>query len=373
MNLQSSSHKPASATFGTTLALLPVTPDRALAQTGSPPDWLKHTNAVNNAIDSPALDFSCHQSGDLDETRQLVAGIFCDHRLHQQSGHEHLSYHHQHWKTEHLSFSLMSYGAAVHIEPGSLERFFLVQIPLAGSDQQQAGSDYLLSHAGYATVHSPEDPLAMNWSSDCRKIVVRIEREALERHTVSLLGRRPRQPLGFQVGMDLSSAAGRAWSNMAHCVFDELRRAPQLFEAPLIRTQFEQTLMTTLLQWQPNNLQGEGPEHKNKVLPRYVKLAEEYLQTHPEQPITAETLATLTGVSARSLYSGFQSFLGMSPMRYLRDIRMERVRQDLLDPHKPRSVTAIATHWGFFQLGRFATEYRNRFAEAPRETILKRH
>ncbi|HEY8331299.1 MAG TPA: AraC family transcriptional regulator, partial [Pseudomonas sp.] len=114
-----------------------------------------------------------------------------------------------------------------------------------------------------------------------------------------LLGRRPRQPLGFQVGMDLSGAAGRAWSNMAHCVFGELQRAPQLFEAPLIRTQFEQTLMTTLLQWQPNNLQGEGPEHRNKVLPRYVKLAEEYLQAHPEQPITAETLATLTGVSAR--------------------------------------------------------------------------
>ncbi|MNY10757.1 HTH-type transcriptional activator RhaS [compost metagenome] len=222
-------------------------------------------------------------------------------------------------------------------------------------------------------MHSPEDHLAMNWSSDCRKIVVRIERNALERHAVSLLGRRPRQPLGFQVGMDLSRAAGRAWSNMAHCVFEELQRAPHLFEAPLIRTQFEQTLMTTLLQWQPNNLQGEEHEHKNKVLPRYVKLAEEYLQAHPEQPITAEMLANLTGVSARSLYSGFQSFLGMSPMRYLRDIRMERVRQDLLDPHKPRSVTEIATHWGFFQLGRFATEYRNRFAEAPRETILKRH
>ena len=58
-------------------------------------------------------------------------------------------------------------------------------------------------------------------------------------------------------------------------------------------------------------------------------------------------------------------------MRYLRDIRLERVRQDLLDPGQPHSVTEIATRWGFFQLGRLAAEYRRRYSETPRETLVR--
>ncbi|MNG37809.1 transcriptional regulator EutR [compost metagenome] len=58
-------------------------------------------------------------------------------------------------------------------------------------------------------------------------------------------------------------------------------------------------------------------------------------------------------------------------MRYLRDLRMKRVHEDLLDPRQPRSVTEIVTRWGFFQLGRFAIEYRRQYAETPRETLLK--
>jgi len=101
------------------------------------------------------------------------------------------------------------------------------------------------------------------------------------------------------------------------------------------------------------------------------KLAVDFIQAHPEQPITIETLAAVCGVSGRTLFAGFAKFMGMSPMRYLRDVRLERVRQDLLDPSQPRSVTQIATRWGFYQLGRMASDYRKRFAERPRDTLQR--
>jgi transcriptional regulator GlxA family with amidase domain len=95
------------------------------------------------------------------------------------------------------------------------------------------------------------------------------------------------------------------------------------------------------------------------------------MQTYPEQPIDLGTLAVIAGCSARSLCSRFRENLGISPMRYLRELRMEKVREDLLDPEKPRSVTDVAMHWGFYQLGRFAHDYRRRFNESPRETLLR--
>jgi AraC-like DNA-binding protein len=73
-------------------------------------------------------------------------------------------------------------------------------------------------------------------------------------------------------------------------------------------------------------------------------------------------------VSGRTLYSGFQKFRGTSPMR---GVRMERARHDLQDPDQPRSVTEVATRWGFFQLGRFAAEYCKRYGEYPATTLRR--
>lgn len=314
---------------------------------------------------------ACLHSQDPDETRQLVASVFCAHRLEVRHAPDGLDYRHHHLRTGQLSFSRMGYGAEVRISPGELGSFYLVQLPLAGHDRLRVGQRELLSDSRSGSVHGPDEHLAMNWSADCHKLVVRIERGALEQHAGSLLGCALHNPLTFTNPMDLRSAHGAAWGHAARHLFDELQRAPQLFELPLVRTQFEQTLMTTLLAWQPNGLSARLGEPPARVLPRHVKLAADYMQAHPEQPISVETLAAISGVSGRSLYSGFQQFLGVSPMRYLRDLRMERVREDLLDPRQPRSVTVIVTRWGFFQLGRFAIEYRRRYAETPRETLLK--
>ncbi|MCY1296406.1 AraC-binding-like domain protein [compost metagenome] len=311
------------------------------------------------------------QSQDLDETRLLVASVFCEHRLEVRRADACLDYRHHHLRTGQLSFSQLGYGAEVRISPGALGPFYLVQLPLAGLDRQRIGRQELLSDSGHGSVHGPEECLEMNWSGDCRKLVVRIERGALEQHACGLLGAGLRGALHFQALMDLGDTASAAWSNSARQLFGELQRAPQLFELPLIRSQFEQMLMTTLLTWQPNSLSAQMAVPPARVLPRHVKLAEDYLRAHPEQPISVELLARISGVSGRSLFSGFQQFLGVSPMRYLRDLRMERLRRDLLDPGQPRSVTELATRWGFFQLGRLAIEYRRRYAETPRETLAK--
>lgn len=311
------------------------------------------------------------RSRDLEETRQLVSSVFCEHRLEVRHSQASLDYQHHHLRTGQLSFSQMRYGAEVCILPGELGSFYLVQLPLAGHDRQRVGQRELLSDSQRGSVHGPDECLEMNWSDDCHKLVIRIERGALEQHACSLLGCGLRSPLAFSHLMDLGNAASAAWGHTARQLFDELQRAPQLFELPLVRTQFEQTLMTALLAWQPNSLSERLGEPSARVLPRHVKLATDYMRAHPEQAISVAILATITGVSGRSLYNGFQQFLGVSPMRYLRDVRMERVREDLLDPRQPRSVTEIVTRWGFFQLGRFAIEYRRRYAETPRETLLK--
>lgn len=310
------------------------------------------------------------RSRDVDETRELVADVFCEHRLQVRNASA-LNYQHSYLSTGRLSFSQINYGADVSIEPEPLSSFYLVQLPLSGYDRQRVSGHELHSDHRFGSVHGPYETLEMNWSIDCRKLVVRIEREALEQHASSLYGHGVSKLLQFYSGMNLDHPACAAWRNTARHMFGELQRSPQLFDLPLIRAQFEQTLMTALLSWQPHNLHDGAEQKLPRILPRHVKLAADYMQNHPELPVTVESLAQICGVSGRTLFAGFAKFMGMSPMRYLRDVRLERVRQDLLDPHQPRSVTLIAMRWGFFQLGRMAVDYRKHFGEGPRDTLAR--
>ena len=88
--------------------------------------------------------------------------------------------------------------------------------------------------------------------------------------------------------------------------------------------------------------------------------------------MTPALLAEVAGVSVRSLFAGFREHRGTGPMAYLRTVRLERVRHDLLNDASVASVSAAALRWGFAHLGRFSAEYRRVFGECPAQTLRRR-
>jgi AraC-like DNA-binding protein len=87
----------------------------------------------------------------------------------------------------------------------------------------------------------------------------------------------------------------------------------------------------------------------------------------PDRGNTVADLARLAGISARSLRYAFHGQYGTTPMRYLRQVRLDRAREDLSRAHG--SVADIAYYWGFANLSRFARAYRDRFGEFPAATL----
>ncbi len=86
-------------------------------------------------------------------------------------------------------------------------------------------------------------------------------------------------------------------------------------------------------------------------------------------PTIVDICATV-GVSERTLQYAFRAYVHMSPLAYLRMCRLNRVRETLLasDPQET-TVTAIAMRYGFLHLGRFSTDYKRAFDEAPSATL----
>ncbi|AJG21275.1 AraC family transcriptional regulator [Cupriavidus basilensis] len=307
-------------------------------------------------------------STDQAQTRAAVGTVFKPHKL--TIGGTTLAARMHHAPLGAVSFNRLAYGAEVQIEPGPLDDFLLVQMPLAGHAQIHCGQQQILSDRDMASVLTPSDPVRMRWSHDSDQLIVRVERGALERVCAAHLGHRSQAPLRFELGMGWRRLA--AWYQLMHYLADLLALAPDAARHPLTACQLEQLVIGTLLTVQPHSL-AEAMRARGKPLaPRHVKQVEEYIHAHAQAPLTPALLAEIAGVSLRGLYAGFREHRGISPMAYLRAVRLERVRHDLLNDPEIDSVTAAALRWGFCHLGRFSVEYRKSFGEPPGQTLRRR-
>lgn len=97
-----------------------------------------------------------------------------------------------------------------------------------------------------------------------------------------------------------------------------------------------------------------------------------FVHDHAGEPIEVADIAVGAGLSERGLQDLFRRRLAVSPMRYLREVRLDRVHLELTAPRGGiRTVRDVAHRWQFAHLGRFAAHYRRRFGEGPNESMRR--
>jgi transcriptional regulator GlxA family with amidase domain len=134
----------------------------------------------------------------------------------------------------------------------------------------------------------------------------------------------------------------------------------------LIISELEQALVSSFLFENRNG--GAAPWGGAVTLaggPRASSLAS-YMEANWDRPLTVEDVAAACGVSARSVFLQFRRTHGMSPMGWLRQLRLEKARRLLMDGEA--SVISVGLRCGFSSLGHFAQRYRERFGELPSAT-----
>jgi AraC-like DNA-binding protein len=96
------------------------------------------------------------------------------------------------------------------------------------------------------------------------------------------------------------------------------------------------------------------------------------LEANVEQPVYVLELCQSIGVPARALRLHCQEHLGMGPKKYLLLRRLNLAREALraADP-STTTVTEIATRFGFWELGRFAVQYRAWCGESPSDSLRR--
>ncbi|WP_129670106.1 helix-turn-helix domain-containing protein [Phytoactinopolyspora endophytica] len=119
------------------------------------------------------------------------------------------------------------------------------------------------------------------------------------------------------------------------------------------------------------NESQEEPEPLS-VAPRYLHKVLDLIEAHPEYDHTTGSMAIYASISERALQYRFKRHLQTTPKTHLRNVRMERVRTDLLAA-SPGDTTAdnIAHRWGFRHYGHFTAMYTQRFNEKPAQALYR--
>jgi len=118
----------------------------------------------------------------------------------------------------------------------------------------------------------------------------------------------------------------------------------------------------------------ESKQHERHALSgaAIVRSVEDWVDGHSPETIQLADLCRALRLPRRTLQRAFTEVLGMGPARYLMLKRLTAVRAELRqsDP-TAATVTDTALRYGFWELGRFAREYRRTFGESPSETLAK--
>jgi transcriptional regulator GlxA family with amidase domain len=106
-------------------------------------------------------------------------------------------------------------------------------------------------------------------------------------------------------------------------------------------------------------------------VPGVVRRAERFIIDNAGASITVSDVADHLGISLRSLQAGFRQWRETTPTAFLRRVRLQLVRDELLRSGQEANVTAVALQHGFSHLGRFSAQYRLIFGEDPSVTLRR--
>ncbi|MEL6103298.1 MAG: AraC family transcriptional regulator [Pseudomonadota bacterium] len=308
------------------------------------------------------------RTNELDEARAAVSERYCDHRLSLVTGHK-ARVVHNHVRGARVSLNVLEYGADVAINPGELQDFYLLQLPLAGYAVVHHRGEEVHASSARGTLLNPDRPTEMIWKSDCRKLMVQIDASYLQRVAREEIGSDLPGAVRFDPKVELTSRVGQrlfAASLAAARIFDA-GEVPS--EAPdLNLLALERQLAVSILETQPSNI-SHLLAARHACSSTHLRRAIAYIRVSFHNDLTLDDIATAAGVHHRTLQTTFRAQLGVTPIQFLRDVRLDNARFHLSRRRNRASVSDIAYDCGYSHLGRFSRDFRVRFGHPPSETV----
>lgn len=157
----------------------------------------------------------------------------------------------------------------------------------------------------------------------------------------------PPTPLRFLSTYPAGAAARAQWQNTSDYA-DRVLANPEAAISPLIIGSTGRLLAATALAVFPNTaLADPDARDRSDASPATLRRAIAFIDEHAHDDITGAEIAAAAGVTVRAVQLAFRRHLDITPLGYLRRVRLHHAHRQLAaaDP-RHESVTAVAYRWG---------------------------
>lgn len=229
------------------------------------------------------------------------------------------------------------------------------------TDSMSAGGIIVDSLSTSSARFSPQS----NW----RRIM--IPSEQLHQRIAMLTEQPVRHRVKFLEDFNRNSFAYHSIMAIDDVIANGMNGEAPLLRAPAAFASLKDAILSMFVENITHSYTGKLTGRPRSIAPRHVKRAIEFMHANLLSPLTLEDLAGAAGVSARSLQLGFRQVHDMSPMDFLRRLRLHEAHRDLAEAPFGTSVANIAYKWGFAHHGLFSANYKKMFGVSPSSTLRK--
>jgi AraC-like DNA-binding protein len=247
--------------------------------------------------------------------------------------------------------------------------------PLQGWLQSRHRGQQLILTPVLAAIYRPDaEMMATRWPGGSRHLAVKIDQVAVDRALETLVDIPLDSPIPFTAPLPLNAAAAHSWVQLLLMIHRQLACPDSLMRHSVVLDPLVDSLIHGFL------LVADHPYHEALAAPAVpgrpaaVRDAMDIIEASPHLPLTTSILAMQCHVSVRTLQHGFQRHLGMSPMAYVRVVRLRHAHRDLrsADPTH-NTVAGIAHRWGFTNHSRFAAAHKAMYGQTPLQALRAAH
>ncbi|MBB4229582.1 AraC family transcriptional regulator [Rhizobium mongolense] len=246
---------------------------------------------------------------------------------------------------------------------------YALYVPITGAMEMGGGGHQLTSAPGTLLAADLSKANLLRLHSERSHIGIAFSRQSVTRQLSELLGSPVIHDIELFAEYDARSGAGAKLAAMAQLLWDSLISEPAGTISARSTEFFFRTIMVALLENVPHRYSALLERPVSPAMPRQMKRAIDYMMANIATAVSVDEIARDAGVSARALQAAFKQFKNTTPLNYLRQLRLEGARKDLLLGRQDGvSISDIARQWGFTHVGRFSILYRETFGEMPTET-----
>jgi AraC-like DNA-binding protein len=248
-----------------------------------------------------------------------------------------------------------------------------VTVPLSARIECSTGTPNLQGFVpGEAFGLSADKPMRLRVADDSAFLVLHLDSGLVMGRMASLSGDDAADLPNVPQKLSLTNSGGAAFWRRAASFFMALDSGSDFRSSALAVHEAECALTLDLVRAIELQETDYASKTTGTIAIAGLRRAEEYLMANVSTAVCLGDVCRESKVSQRTLTRAFALAHGLGPMGFLKQRRLEAANRALLAADFAETlVTDVALRYGFYQMGRFAVDYRRAFHESPSHTLRR--